>query len=103
MLAVRQMSWKSIGFNMTELELYKFVNDNDCEWHWNYDGHLTLFISHHYLKDFCDMLQYSDFDDGGLPGEQRLCYDGSVALCQFEEVCEIYDIEPENVFPKEDN
>lgn len=87
---------------MTELQLYKFINNNGCEWHWNPDGHLIVFISHYYLKDFCDMLGRDVFDDGGLSCEQYLCPDGDVALDEFERILEYFDIKPENVFPKEE-
>ena len=49
------------------------------------------------------MLGQSSFDDDGLNCEQRLCYDGSIGLVPFEDVCEYHDIAAENVFPKEDN
>lgn len=87
---------------MTELQLYKFVNNNGCEWRWNPDGHLVIFVSHYCLNDFCQMLGRDAFDDGGLNCEQYLCADGDVALFEFENVLEDFDIEPENVFPKEE-
>ena len=90
---------------MTELELYKFVNERHCEWHWGYhiDGiHLILIISHCDLRGFCKMLDYSSFDDGGLNCDQRLLYDGSVGLVPFENICEYYGIDAEKVFPKEE-
>ena len=88
---------------MTELQLYKFINDHDCEWHWNPDGHLIVFINWFWLEEFCRMLGRNIFDDDGLPCEQHLCADGDVALNEFENVLEYYDIEPENVFPKDED
>ena len=88
---------------MTELDLYRFVYEKECEWHWTFhnDGiHLVLFIHPYDLKDFCDMLGYSSFDDGGLNCEQILCYDGSVGLVPFENICEYHGIDAERVFPK---
>lgn len=90
---------------MTELQLYKFVNDNGLEWHWSYhiDGtHLVIFIPHYLLPDFCEMLGYSAFDDEGLPCDQHLCHDGSIGLARFENVCEWYGIETENIFPNDE-
>ena len=90
---------------MTELELYKFINDRECEWHWNYhyDGvTLILIISSYNLKDFCKMLGYNIFDDEGLPCEQRLLYDGSVGLAPFEDICDYYGIDTEKVFPRKE-
>jgi hypothetical protein len=88
---------------MTELDLYKFIKEKECEWRWIEDDgvHLILFVSHYDLREFCDML-YAAFDCGVLPCETRLQPDGSVALCPFEEVCEYFDIDAEKVFPKED-
>ena len=91
---------------MTELELYKFINDRGCEWHWYFhrDGiHLVLFVSSYDIKDFCEMLGYNVFDDDGLPCEQRLLHDGSIGLCPFEDVCEYYGICAENVFPRKED
>lgn len=85
---------------MTELQLYKFVTEKGCEWHWDYDNHLVLFVSPCDLKEFCKMLGRYVFDDGGLNCEQHLCPDGDLALVEFENILEYFDIEPENVFPK---
>ena len=44
---------------MTELDLYKFVTERECEYHWTYhiDGiHPVLFISPYDLKDFARCL-----------------------------------------------
>ena len=87
---------------MTELELYRFINDRQCAWYWDYhyDGvHLVLFISSDDLKDFCKMLGYNIFDDEGLPCEQKLLHDGSVGFAPFENICDYYGIDPEKVFP----
>ena len=88
---------------MTELDLYKFIKEKECEWHWVEDGgvHLILFVSHYDLREFCDML-YAAFDCGVLSCETRLKPDGSVALRPFEDVCEFFGIDAEKVFPKED-
>jgi hypothetical protein len=48
------------------------------------------------------MLGRDAFDDGGLSCEQYLCVDGDVALDEFERILEYFNIEPENVFPKND-
>ncbi len=86
---------------MTELQLYKFINENECEYHWNPDGKLVLFISPYCLRDFCSMVGAYAFDDGGLCCEQYLCPDGDLALVEFENVLEFFDIIPENVFTKD--
>lgn len=93
---------------MTPLKFYKFINDNSIEWHWNhydFNWHLLVFIPAYLLVDFCSMFQYSDFDDGGLPGEQVVKYDGSVAFDDFQEICEILGFteeEVDEIFPKDE-
>ena len=88
---------------MTELDLYKFIKEKECEWRWIEDDgvHLTLFVSHYDLREFCDMLGYDAFGDGKLMCETCLMFDGSVALCPFEDVCGYCGIDAEKVFPKE--
>jgi hypothetical protein len=86
---------------MTELQLYKFINDHECEWRWEDDGHLIIFVNWFWLKEFCQMLGRNIFDNDGLPCEQHLCADGEVCLYKFENILDYFGIEPENVFPKD--
>ena len=93
---------------MTELDIYKFIYNNGLECHWEdeYDlfnrivKHLYLWVPAYLLKDFCELLGSSSFDDGGIC-ITTLCYDGSTCIENFDEVLESHDIEPERILKKE--
>ncbi len=54
---------------MTELELYKFVEDNNIEWHYNWDkSEVILFINIYLLDDFNKMLAKDSIimDEAGI-------------------------------------
>ncbi len=81
---------------MTELQLYKFITNNQVEISWRGES-LILWIGNYYLSDFTLMLGYNIFDEGGI--ECRLCFDGSVGI-DIVPICEYFDIEPTNIFQK---
>lgn len=98
---------------MTELEIYKFVTENDIECRWqeiyhhttpNNPEHTTMdlfiWIPAYLLEDFCELLGESAFDDGG-DCETTLCSGGYTCVSNFNYVLELYDIDAEKVFPKE--
>jgi len=64
---------------------------------WTY-SHLAVWIAPEYLREFTELLGYSQFDDGGV--ECNLCYDGCVYIGDFETILEEHDIEPINILPK---
>ena len=112
---------------MTELEIYKFLHDeskckqmewqSDCIWlvknHHTFNDekefrkeylnhlYLAVWIVPEYLREFAELLGYSQFDDGGV--ECDLCYDGCVYIGNFETILEEHDIEPTNILPKPTN
>lgn len=99
---------------MTELEIYKFITKNGIECRWQECYHratlhskeqtnqqLFIWIPACLLEEFCDLLGYSAFDDGG-DCETTLCYNGYTCVSNFDEVLELYDIDAEKVFPKSD-
>ena len=92
---------------MTELDIYKFIYDNELEIRWQdfYEHdkivkHLNVWVPAYLLKEFCELLGSSSFDDGGICITQ-LCYDGSTFIENFDEVLEYHDIEPERILKKE--
>lgn len=92
---------------MTELEIYKFVTENDIECHWEETYRkvettyqLFVWIPPEYLREFCELLGYSAFDDGG-DCETTLCYNGYTCVSNLDEVLELYGIDAEKVFPKD--
>jgi hypothetical protein len=94
---------------MTELQIYKFIHENELECRWQdfyengkYVKKLNLWVPAYLLKDFCDLLGYSAFDDRVLC-ETTLCYDGSTFIENLDEVLECYDIDAENILKKCEN
>jgi hypothetical protein len=82
---------------MTELELYKFIKDNNIEWHKqdnNGEQDVIIFPNTTEVKDFQKLLSYEMFDDGGI--ECRMM-DGYFAFW-MKDICEYYGIEIEKVF-----
>lgn len=89
---------------MNELDLYKFLEKNNVETQWQKDEkgvfNLAIWVPHYALKEFCEMLGASAFDDGGIC-ETCLCRDASVYVGNFDYVCECYGIDPERIVPKD--
>lgn len=85
---------------MTELTLYKFINDNNIEWHWNQRGlsdDVLIFPAFYQIEDFAKLFSPSDFDESGIECTMKDKY-----FCFWmRDICEAYGIEIENVFPKE--
>lgn len=101
---------------MTEIQIYKFIHNQDeeyliydnvkeCRWQYHLNEYgekvLSLFIwvEPENLKKFCDLLGQSAFDDGGYC-DTHLCSDGSTCITNFDEVLECYGIDPETIVPK---
>ena len=88
---------------MTELQLYKFIEENDIEYNlFKHDatGEITkviAFIPIYVLQDFVDLfkgsLMLSDAIEDCALKENCLCV-------EMTQVCEYFDIEPENIFNK---
>ncbi len=86
---------------MTELSLYKYINDNGIEWHRrDNDGTPDVIIFPYYfqIEDFKKMLSNSLFDDGGI--ECRMM-DGYFAFW-MKDICEYYDVDIDKVFVGEE-
>ena len=73
---------------MTELELYKFVQDKEIEWR---GKHLVLWLSPYELEDFAELLGENYLSDGGI--EITLLSHGTIAL-DIEDICNDFGIEP---------
>ena len=85
---------------MTELELYKFIEDNNVEIDWRGEQ-LVIWLHHMDLKDFCELIGSSFFDEGGYDVNLQFNYGCYIAL-DLVPICEYFDIEPENICKKED-
>lgn len=82
---------------MTELDLYKFINDNSIEWRREInDGadDIIIFLYTFQLDGFIKLIKKYSFDDGGL--EVRLM-DGYLCIW-MNHICEYFGIEMDNVF-----
>ena len=83
---------------MTELQLYKFIKDNDCEWHWHDGIGYILFINCRDIEEFNKLLGSGIMDDEGIQCTMKNGY-----FCfEVDPLCEYFDIEIENVFLKEE-
>lgn len=83
---------------MTELQLYKFIQDNDgIEIDWRTHKHLYMWIPFYNLKEFTDLLGYDYFAEGG----EEVSLQNDCICIDILDICEIFDINPENILPKE--
>jgi hypothetical protein len=86
---------------MTELELYKFVDDNCLEYHWiendiGDDIDVILFVNNEQIEDFKYWLGEGIFDDEGIKCVAKYEY-----FCfHMLEICEYFGININNVFKK---
>jgi hypothetical protein len=81
---------------MTELQLYRFIHDNDIETNWVLKE-LLAFIPLYHLDDFHKLLPKGIFDDSGI---KMWLKDGYAAL-DLVYICEYCGIEPENIIPRQ--
>lgn len=82
---------------MTELDLYKFVQDKEMRW--VSDEQLNLWIDAVDLREFAEIEGDCIVEDGGF--EVVLVHGGTVCI-NLSEICDMHDIEPENIFKKEE-
>jgi hypothetical protein len=86
---------------MSELELYKWVQEHDPEYRWDINGaskkeDVIMWISIYSLESFFKLLPYTVFDDGGI--EARL-QDKCVAIWASD-ICDHCGIDMEKIFEK---
>lgn len=82
---------------MTELELYKFVEENGIEFHWNGDD-VYMFVDCRDTKDFTELLGSGILDESGIECRMKEGY-----FCfEMKDICDYFGIELENVFKKEE-
>lgn len=82
---------------MDSLELYKFINDNNIEWHrLDNQGSEDILIFPNYGEVFKlnEILSPCLFDDGGV---ECVMKDGYLAIW-MRDICQYYNIDMDNVF-----
>lgn len=86
---------------MTELELYKYINENDIEWHRYKDNKIEeiwILPKFYQLPEFHKLCSPCLFDDGGIECRMK---DGYLGI-DIIPVCEHYGIEYNNIFKGDD-
>jgi hypothetical protein len=78
---------------MNELDLYKFCQDKELDWH---GEELILWVCFYDLKEFADLLGYNYLSEGGM-GVTLLS--DCIALA-INDLCEDSDIDPERILEK---
>jgi hypothetical protein len=84
---------------MTELELFKWITDNNIEWHWeDNDGadDVIIFVNDHQLEGFFELVDSSFFDDV-FTCVLRYRY----LAIWIAKICDYYGIELEAIFDKD--
>ncbi len=85
---------------MGELELYKFIKENDIEYHWNKnDGNddVIIFINFYELKDWSNLLGGEITHESGI---DCIMKDGYFCFW-MDDICGYFGIDITKVFDKE--
>jgi hypothetical protein len=83
---------------MTELDLYRFLQDNSVETRWDGDV-LSAWLSHWHLEEFTKLVGPNLYECGI---ESRLMSDGSVWI-DLVPICEDFGIDPKRIVPVTDS
>ncbi len=83
---------------MTELDLYRFLQDNSVETRWDGDV-LSAWLSHWHLEEFTKLVGPTLYECGI---ESRLMSDGSVWV-DLAPICDDFGINPKRVVPDTDS
>jgi hypothetical protein len=81
---------------MKAIELYKFVNNNNIEYHWN-DDDVILFVNDYDISEWNKLLGSHILDDSGL---SCIMKDGYFCF-KMKDICEYFDIELKDIFETE--
>jgi hypothetical protein len=83
---------------VSELDLYKFITDNNVEYHWNHDNtECWMMPSIYLIEDFNKLLPKCLYDEDGVSSVMKDNY-----FCfEMVNICESCDIEPEKIFEKD--
>lgn len=81
---------------MKALDLYKFVTNNNIEYHW-WDGDVMLFVSNYLIDEWCKLLGEGIFDEEGIKCTMKSGY-----FCfEMQDICDYHDIDINEIFEAE--
>ena len=85
---------------MNAIGLYKFVNQNDLEFHYviHKDNDVVLFVPNYHIENWNKLLGSGILDEEGLECNMK---DGYFCF-MMKYICEYFDIELSEVFKAED-
>lgn len=83
---------------MKTLELYKFIEEHNIEYHWH-DDDVIMFVNCRDIEEFNKLLPNTIYDDDGI---ESIMKDGYFCFW-MRQICEYCDIEIEPVFDKKDS
>lgn len=78
---------------MKTIELYKFIENYDIEYHWN-DNDVYMFVDNWCVQYFHVILDNTIFDDEGIECKMK---DGYFCF-EMKNICDYYGIELTDVF-----
>ena len=82
---------------MTELELYKYITDNDIDHAYNGDE-VVIWLYHWQIEDFCAFIGSYVLSEGGI---EVMLQENYIAL-SINGICEHFNIDIKNVFKNEE-
>jgi hypothetical protein len=83
---------------MEELDLYKFLHNNNIEHHWEGNNELLAWIPFSLLEDFADMLGPSYFDDA-----DEVWFKFDCICLDLVNACDYYGIDPLRILDKKED
>jgi len=83
---------------MKAIDLYKFVKENDIEYHWYYDSEVFMYVEIQHIDEWNKLLGSSIFDDDGLDCIMKEGY----FVFEMQNICECFDIELSEIFKNKD-
>jgi len=84
---------------MTELELHKFVERSNSEWHWtthDKEEEVYLFVHVYDIRDFMLLLGSTFLTNT----DTKVTIKDNYLVFEMTEICEYFNIEVENMFSK---
>lgn len=77
---------------MDKLSLYKFVEDNNIEYHW-WEGDVIMFVPFGLLSEWSELLGYAFLSDEGAQATMK----SNDIVFEMSEICEYFDIYDEDM------